>query len=314
MLRRARPFTDALKLTPLLLLACSSDSNKPGGEDPDPSMNVGGSGGSGKGGSGAGSGGKGGSGSGGTPGMGGTMGEGGAPGMGGTMAVDAAEPAPDMGGGAGGSMVADASMGGGDVAPGVSPMMSFFITSRKGGGDLGGLDGADAICKMLATAVGLGNKTWHAYLSTENPRVDAKSRVGMGPWFNAKGVMVAKDLADLHDGAMPKNNLNGMTALDEHGNLVPGRMNRPPGTVNEHDIITGTQMDGTVVPGQTCGDWKNAGATARVGHFDRGGGGGQVPMSDATCWMSSHNNQGCGPETIKPGGGAGRFYCFAVTP
>jgi hypothetical protein len=191
-------------------------------------------------------------------------------------------------------------------------MMSFFVTSRTGGGNLGGLDGADTICKTLAGAVGLGQKTWRAYLSTGNPMVKARDRIGKGPWFNAKGVMVAKDLVDLHDGAPPKNNLTGTTVLNEKGEAIPGRLNRPAGTNNEHDIITGTQMDGTVVMGQTCGDWKSEMATARVGHFDRGGGGGQVPMSDATCWMSAHNNQGCGPETIKPGGGAGRFYCFAA--
>src|SRR5436190_24287642 len=308
MLRRGRPIKDTFALAPLLLLACSSDANKPGGEDMDPTMNVGGAGGGKAGASGGSSGGGGkggvGGGSGGGVGSGGAEpGQGGAgagPGEGGSPA-DAS--APDVAAGAGGGPGSDAGAGG-DVAPGVSPMMSFFVTSRKGGGDLGGLDGADAICKMLATAVGLGNKTRNAYLSTENPRVDAKTRVGNGPWFNAKGEMVAKDLADLHDGPTPKNNLTGMTVLDEHGSPIPGRLVRPAGAANEHDIITGTQMDGTLAPGQTCGDWKNPMATARVGHFDRGGGGGTVPMSNATCWISAHNNQGCGPETIKPGGGA----------
>ena len=133
-----------------------------------------------------------------------------------------------------------------------------------------------------------------------------------GPWFNAKGVMVATNVMNLHDGAMVGNNLNGMTVLDERGNAIPGRMGRPAGTANEHDIITGTLMDGTVAMGFTCGDWRMEGSMARVGHFDRGGGGGTLPMSNATSWNSSHNNQGCSPTTIMPGGGAGRFYCFAA--
>ena len=197
-----------------------------------------------------------------------------------------------------------------------SQMMSFFITSRKGGGNLGGLEGADAICQMLAMAVGVRGKTWRAYLSTENPAVNARDRIGMGPWFNVRGEMVATNLTDLHDGAAVTNNLSGTTALEETGQAVPGRMNRPAGTANEHDILTGTQSDGTVAAGQTCGDWRVETSTARIGHFDRGGGGGMLPLTAATSWNSSHNNQGCapgtGPGTVAPGGGAGRFYCFAT--
>jgi hypothetical protein len=191
-------------------------------------------------------------------------------------------------------------------------LLSFFITSQVGSANLGGLDGADMRCETLAAAVGLGAKTWRAYLSTQNPMVHAKDRIGMGPWFNAKGVMVAT-MANLHDGAMKMNNIDGTTALDEKGNIVPGRMNRPAGTSNEHDILTGTQMDGTLAMGATCMDWRSDGnGEARIGHFDRGGGGGALPMTNAASWNSSHNSNGCSLQALRGSGGAGRFYCFAT--
>jgi hypothetical protein len=305
-------FTLTVVAVCVLGVGCSSD---------DGSSNTGGSGGAGGASGSGGAGGRGGSG-GSTAGTGGssggaggsTAGSGGAGGSGGSTAgTGGASGGTDGGTDAGDTGAADSAVT--DSPPagdtGGSSMLSFFLTSRKGGGNLGGLDGADTICKTLATAVGAGNRNWKAYLSTGNPVVHAKDRIGNGPWFNAKGVMVAANVAQLHDGATPMNNLTATTVLDENGNTIPGRT-RPAGTNNEHDIITGTQMDGTVVMGQTCGDWRMETATARVGHFDRDGGGGQVPMSNATSWNSSHNNQGCSPTTIVPGGGAGRFYCFAA--
>jgi hypothetical protein len=297
-----------------LCYACSSD------DDSNPTGGSGGTGGA-SGGSG-GAGGRGGSGgSGGTGGASGGSGgaTGGSGGSGG--ATGGTGGATGGSGGSGGSSADAGDMAASDASVADAPStsgdgggggMSFFLTSRKGGGNLGGLEGADMICKTLATAVGAGSRNWKAYLSTGSPVVHAKDRIGNGPWFNAKGVMVAANLTQLHDGATPMNNLTATTVLDENGMAIPGRMNRPAGTSNEHDIITGTQMDGTVAMGFTCGDWRMESAMARVGHFDRGGGGGTLPMTDDTSWNSSHNNQGCSPTTIMPGGGAGRFYCFAA--
>jgi hypothetical protein len=183
--------------------------------------------------------------------------------------------------------------------------MSFFITSVGSGkgGDLGGLAGADAHCQQLASAAGAGNKTWHAYLSTENPPVNARDRIGKGPWYNAKGVMVASNLDELH-GA---NKLTKETNLNEKGGIVNGRGDTP----NMHDILTGSTPDGRVVPGATCNDWTaSSGSTAMVGHADRNGTN-PDPVANVS-WNSSHKTPGCDTASLAKVGGAGLFYCFAV--
>jgi hypothetical protein len=195
--------------------------------------------------------------------------------------------------------------------------MTFFVTSvgLGKGGDLGGLEGADAHCQALAAAVGAGGRTWHAYLSTQAPKlsdrnfVNARDRIGTGPWQNAKGVVIAKSVDDLHSSS---NNLNKQTALDEHGQTVNGRGDTPL----KHDMLTGSRPDGTAFPGapfadMTCGNWtKSATAgSAMTGHHDRGG---PVDASWATSWNSAHPTLGCDPESVKKTGGDALFYCFAV--
>ena len=199
--------------------------------------------------------------------------------------------------------------------------MSFFVTSvgPGKGGDLGGLEGADKHCQALGTSGGAGNRTWRAYLSTQAPAlnspafVNARDRIGTGPWQNAKGVVVARNVDDLHS---PSSNLNKDTALDEKGQPVNDRTKQP----NKHDILTGSRPDGTAFPGgnaggspmpdMTCGNWTK-GTTegaAMLGHFDRGG-----PFNTpwATSWNSSHPSIGCSMERIRPTGGDGLLYCFA---
>lgn len=200
--------------------------------------------------------------------------------------------------------------------PSTGPM-SFFITSVGSGkgGDLGGLAGADAHCQKLAAAAGAGGKSWHAYLSTPgafpsqaNPKgvasVNARDRVGNGPWYNAKGQLIARDLAHLHNG----NHLSRQTALDEKGNLINGRGDRP----NEHDMLTGSRADGTAFAPQTdttCKAWTSStDGSAIVGHHDRSG---PLPENWATSWNFSHQSAGCSQEALIRTGGAGRFYCFA---
>lgn len=199
-------------------------------------------------------------------------------------------------------------------AQNADPNMSFFITSTGPGkgADLGGLAGADRYCQQLATAVGAGGKTWRAYLSTSaangQPAVNARDRIGQGPWHNAKGVMIAANLADLHD--EKKVNINKETGLTEKGEPVKGRGMSP----NEHDILTGSQLDGTAYPAgkdMTCGNWTSSDqGSARVGHHDRVGlaGPGRHPES----WNSAHGSRGCTPAGLKSTGGNGYFYCFAV--
>ena len=190
--------------------------------------------------------------------------------------------------------------------------MSFFVTSvgPGKGGDLGGLDGADRQCQSLAQAVGAGNKTWHAYLSTQGPNaVNARDRIGTGPWQNAKGVVIAKDVAELHG----NNNLTKQTALTEKGDIVNGRGDTP----NMHDALTGSQPDGTAFPAgedRTCGNWTKSGAgAAMLGHIDR-----QGLQDDAASrsWNSSHLSRGpgggCSQDDLKSTGGNGLFYCFAA--
>jgi hypothetical protein len=194
-----------------------------------------------------------------------------------------------------------------------SPQMSFFITSVGSGkgADLGGLAGADAHCQALAKAAGLGGKTWRAYLSVASvdgrPSIHAKDRIGAGPWLNAKGEVVAKDLADLH-GAAPL--WTKQTALNEKGAVVNGRGDTP----NMHDILTGSRQDGSVAEGDatmaTCSNWTSStdgAGSAMVGHFDRTGGG-----AAPTSLNAAHGSRGCSQANLVGTGGAGLFYCFAV--
>lgn len=194
---------------------------------------------------------------------------------------------------------------------------SFFITSTSmgKGGDLGGLQGADKHCQDLATAAGAGGRTWRAYLSTQAAAlgdtnfVNARDRIGKGPWRNAKGIVVAWDVNNLHS---PDSNLNKDTALDERGQPVKGRVDKP----NQHDILTGSRADGTAFPGgpfpdMTCGSWTKStpDGAAMLGHFDRVG---PVASSWATSWNSAHPSLGCSQDKLRPTGGEGYFYCFAA--
>jgi hypothetical protein len=187
--------------------------------------------------------------------------------------------------------------------------MTFFVSSTGSGkgADLGGLAGADKLCQTLAAAAGAGSKTWHAYLSTQGAgAVNAKDRIGSGPWQNAKGVVVAKSVADLHG----DNNLNKQTALTEKGEMVKGRGDTP----NQHDILTGTQPDGTAFAtsdDKTCGNWTKGGddGSAIVGHFDRTG---TSPPPTDKSWNSSHGTRGCSDPGLVSTGGAGKIYCFAT--
>ncbi|MBV7545702.1 hypothetical protein KW849_05210 [Pseudomonas sp. PDM26] len=189
--------------------------------------------------------------------------------------------------------------------------MTFFVTSlgMGKGADLGGLSGADRHCQTLASAVGAGQHTWRAYLSTSAVggagAVNARDRIGQGPWQNAKGVVIARDVAQLHG----DNQLTKETALDEHGALVKGRGDTP----NMHDILTGSQADGTAFAGSddhTCSNWTSSGeGTAQVGHHDR------IGLRDdaaARSWNSSHPSRGCSSEALAGSGGAGLLYCFAA--
>ncbi len=188
--------------------------------------------------------------------------------------------------------------------------MSFFITSAGpgDGANLGGLEGADGHCEMLAAAAGAEDRTWRAYLSTSaaegQAAVNARDRIGSGPWYNANGVAVADNVDDLHS---DQNNLNKETALDENGSVVNGRGDDP----NRHDILTGSQLDGTAFPDDedhTCGNWTgNAEGSAQVGHHDREGGG-----DNPTSWNSAHGSRGCSQSDLQGTGGDGLFYCFAV--
>jgi len=187
--------------------------------------------------------------------------------------------------------------------------MSFFVTSSGlgKGGDLGGLAGADAQCQRLAQAAGAGNKTWHAYLSTQGANgVNAKDRIGKGPWVNAKGVTIASNLEELHSLTYK---INKTTALTEKGDFVNGRGDTP----NEHDTLTGTQQDGTVVAGNddaTCSNWtssEDGKGGAVVGHTDLIGN-----TQGVNFWNYSHKTPGCAPANLQRVGGSGRFYCFAV--
>ena len=190
--------------------------------------------------------------------------------------------------------------------------MSFFVTSvgKGNGADLGGLEGADAHCNALAAAAGSKLKTWKAYLSTTLPGgdagVNARNRIGKGPWRNAKGVSVASNVAQLHSA---KNNVNKKTALTEKGETVKGRGDTP----NEHDILTGSDPAGlysTAGGDTTCGNWTKSGdGSAIVGHHDVMG---LKDTRHMKSWSSSHGSRGCSQDQLKSSGGAGLFYCFAA--
>ena len=190
--------------------------------------------------------------------------------------------------------------------------MTFFVSSVGSGkgGDLGGLEGADAHCAALAKAAGATATNWHAYLSTTEPGgaagVNARDRIGKGPWVNAKGVTIAKSVDDLHSDS---NNLNKQTALTEKGETVPGRGD----PVNTHDILTGSDPQGmfsTAGGDTTCGNWtKSDGGSAIVGHVDRAG---LKDTRHMKSWNSAHGSRGCSPDQLKASGGAGLTYCFAV--
>jgi hypothetical protein len=187
--------------------------------------------------------------------------------------------------------------------------MGFFITSVGigNGADLGGLNGADAHCQALAEAAGAGDRTWRAYLSTQGDgAVNARDRIGEGPWANAEGLQIAANVEDLH---LNNANIRYEYALNEHGETVnSGGMGDSP---NFHDILTGTQMDGTAFPpGQdrTCNNWTSSGeGNAMVGHHDR-----ITIQTPGASWNSVHPSQGCGQQNLEATGGAGLFYCFAA--
>ena len=197
------------------------------------------------------------------------------------------------------------------VSTQAKPPLGFFITSAGSGdgANLGGLAGADAICQKLGAAAGAGTRTWRAYLSATavgaQAAVNAKDRIGSGPWFNAVGVKVADNAADLHS---DNNKLGKENSLTEKGATVNGRGDTP----NTHDMLTGSNLDGTLATAAgdtTCGNWTSnkTDGSALLGHFDKQGGG-----TNPTSWNSAHPSRGCSQENLVATGGAGLFYCFAA--
>jgi hypothetical protein len=192
----------------------------------------------------------------------------------------------------------------------VSENISFFLTSKGpgNGADLGGLSGADSYCHELAASVGAGDKKWRAYLSTSaegnKPSVNARDRIGNGPWFNAKGVKVANNVDDLHS---DNSKLSKENSISEHGEVINGRGDKP----NRHDILSGSDLQGYLMSGdgdKTCANWTSQGeGSAQVGHHDRTGGG-----QNPTSWQSAHGSRGCSQENLQSTGGDGLFYCFAA--
>jgi hypothetical protein len=186
-----------------------------------------------------------------------------------------------------------------DPQPEATNSLSFFVTSRGSGkgGDLGGLAGADQHCQALAEAASAGNRTWRAYLSTsfdDKPAINAGDRIGSGPWYNAKRVLIARGVSELHS---TNSRLNGETALTEKGE-----------TVSLHDVLTGSLPDGTAAVGMTCNNWVSSSeGSAMLGHHDRQGGG-----QNGTSWNSAHPSKGCSQPDLRSTGGDGLFYCFAV--
>ena len=206
----------------------------------------------------------------------------------------------------------------GKAAKGKAPAqpMSFFITSVSmgKGANYGGLAGADQHCQTLAEAAGAGSRTWHAYMSTQaangQPAVNARDRIGTGPWYNATGALIGNNLAELHGDTLELarvgNSLTKLRALNEKGGTVKGLGDQP----NEHDILTGSQPDGRAFTDgmdHTCSNWTSEAAegSAQLGHFDRNG---------SLSWNSAHASRGCGQQNLVSTGGAGYLYCFAVGP
>ena len=195
--------------------------------------------------------------------------------------------------------------------------MTFFVTSvgMGNGADLSGLAGADAHCQALAKAAGRGDATWHAYLSTQamngQPAVNARDRIGSGPWYNSRNGLIANNLGHLHGDTLEQarlgNGLNKQAALDEKGNIVNGAGDTP----NRHDMLTGSQPDGTTYTDgkdHTCNNWTSSTdrmGQAQLGHMDRSGGGNNS-------WNSAHPSRGCSQADLVATGGAGLFYCFAI--
>ena len=209
--------------------------------------------------------------------------------------------------------VATAQQGGQEQSP-----MTFFITSvgLGNGGDLGGLAGADAHCQALAAVVGRGDVTWRAYLSTQGPNgVEARDRIGEGPWYGQTGNIIARDLAHLHGDTLELarmgSGLHQLHAVTEKGAILQGRVGGTPTSPSIHDILTGSTSDGrayTDGEDHTCSNWTSSTegeGSARVGHFDRVG-------FDNNSWNSTHATGGCSQANVSRGGGAGLFYCFAV--
>jgi len=192
--------------------------------------------------------------------------------------------------------------------------MTFFITSTDQTGNLGGLAGADALCQRLAQAAGSpATRTWHAYLSTQGPgAVNARDRIGNGPWHNAAGMMIASDIDDLHgDTNRDSNYMIAETGLDENGNPIPGRLGRPDNEPqNKHDILTGSNSMGMAFEGDgdhTCNNWtSDSEGSAILGHFDRSGG------NNNTSWNAAHPSRSCSLPDLNATGGAGKLYCFAI--
>jgi hypothetical protein len=192
-----------------------------------------------------------------------------------------------------------------------APNMTFFVTSAGPGkgADLGGLAGADAQCQRLATTVGAGNKTWHAYLSTnaaaQGGPVNARDRIGKGPWQNSKGTVVATSVDDLHS---DNNKLNSANSLTERGTTVAGFGYTP----NYHDMLTGSTMEGRAWPGNmnlTCNNWTSSAAgSAMLGHVDRKGGADTIYQHS---WNAAHMSRSCSQDDLRATGGNGLFYCFA---
>lgn len=188
--------------------------------------------------------------------------------------------------------------------------MTFFITSVGSGkgADLGGLAGADKHCQSLAAAAGAGKHAWRAYLSTTGAGgVNARDRIGKGPWYSAQGRLIARNVADLHEGI---NNINRMVAVNEKGGIVHGRADAP----NQHDMLTGSMPDGRASKAAgdtTCGNWSKSGGdgSALLGHHDRWG---LTDTDAARSWNSSHASKGCSQPALVSTGGAGLFYCFAA--
>jgi hypothetical protein len=180
--------------------------------------------------------------------------------------------------------------------------MSFFVSSAGSGsgGNLGGLAGADKHCQALAAKAGVGNRTWQAYLSTSSPDVHARDRIGSGPWHNAKGILIASNVAELHS---DKANINNDTALDEQGRTI-----NPQGGPNRHDILTGSTAEGRATT-MTCQNWTSSASehSAMLGHHDR-----LTFGKPGSPWNSAHPSKGCSQENLVATGGAGLIYCFAA--